>query len=158
MNPLDRDYQKDVKINEHELEKEWTEQPSLYMYYAEAHAEAIYQKDLAKSRLDLFYAKMYGSIKKSWEKYFDTKPTEPAIKEYILQHSGYKEKEQTLIDLTRDVNILSAAKTSMEHRKKALENLVSLKITGFYAEPSANKIINKNTRITGAEKFKRRRK
>lgn len=132
---MTRDYKKDVEIDEHNIEQEWLEHSSLYLYYAEAHADAVHEKDMAKSRLDLTYAQLYSNIKKDWEKYFNDKPTEPAIKEYILSDPSYKKAERALIDSARDANIMLAAKTAFDHRKRALENLVSLKIGGFYSEP-----------------------
>ncbi len=132
---MNRDYQKDAHINPEDLEGEWLEQPSLYLYYAEAHANALHDKDLAKSLLDLQFAKMYSKIKKQWDKYFDDKPTETAIKEYICSHPAYRKLELEFIDAVRASNIMLAAKTAMDHRKKALENLVHLRISGHNAEP-----------------------
>ena len=43
-----RDYRQDIKINEFELEQEWIEQASLFLYYAEAHVEALHISDLKK--------------------------------------------------------------------------------------------------------------
>lgn len=132
---MDGDYKKDITIDEYNLEAEWLEQPSLFLYYAEAHATALHERDMAKSRLDLQYAKAYSSIKKNWEKYFDAKPTEPAIKEYILKSPSYQKAERALINSAKNANIMLAAKTAFDHRKRALENLVSLKIAGFHSEP-----------------------
>ena len=132
---MNRDFKEDIHIDEHNLEGEWLEQPSYFLYYAEAHAEALYERDMAKSRLDLQYAKMYSDIKKNWEKYFDSKPTEPAIKEFIMKHPAYQTLERKLIEAAKDVNLLLSVKTAFDHRRRALENLVSLKIAGFHSEP-----------------------
>ena len=35
---MDRDIQKDLAIDDNNLDGEWTEQGSLFFYYAEAHA------------------------------------------------------------------------------------------------------------------------
>lgn len=137
---MDRDFKEDVKINPNRLEEEWIEQPSLYVYYAEAHADALHQRDLAKSRMDYTYSMMYSDVKKNWEKHFDKQPTEAALKEFILKNTKYKKAERVLIDAAKNANILAGAKTAMDHRKRALENLVSLKISGFHSEPSANRI------------------
>lgn len=130
-----KDYNKDIKIDEHNLESEWIEQASHFLYYAEAHAEALHIKDLAKAKCDYVYAVLYSEIKKDWNKIFDSKPTEPAIKEYIASHKKFKIAERKHINACKDANIMLAAKTAFEHRKAALSNLTSLKIGGFYAEP-----------------------
>lgn len=128
-------YKEDVKIDPENLENEWMEQPSLFLYYAEAHADAMHEKDMAKSRLDLCYARMYADIKKNWSNHFESKPTEPALKEYIYKSSKYQKAERTLIDAVKSANVMLGAKTAFDHRKRALENLVSLRISGFHSEP-----------------------
>ena len=163
---MERDYKKDIIINENDLENEWIMQPSLYLHYADAHATALYERDLAKSKLEYTYAKMYSDIKKNWDKYFDTKPTEPAIKEYILSHPNLKKVEAKYTKACYSANALLAAKSAFDQRKVALQNLVQLRISGFYSEPKAPKnssinkgghkqrkeIINKNKRLRKAKK------
>lgn len=134
-----REYKKDIRINENNLEDEWINQPSLFLYYAEAHAEAIHERDLAKAKTEYVYAIMYSDIKTNWEKSFDNKPTEPAIKESILKHPKYKKSERAFIDASKNMNLMLAAKTAFDHRKMALSNLTSLKIGGFYSEPRNKK-------------------
>lgn len=140
------DYKKDIKIDESNLEMEWLEQPAYYLYYAEAHSDALYERDLAKSKVDYKYAMLYTDVKQNWEKHFDSKPTEPAIKEFILSNSEFREEERKYLEACRTANTLAAAKTAFDHRKRALENLVSLKISGFYAEPR-----NKQRRIKSSK-------
>lgn len=128
-------YKDAIKINEDDLESEWLTQPSYYLYFSEAHAEALYEKDLAKARMEYVFATLYSDIRKNWKKYFDQKPTEPAIKAHISCSKEYRSKERKFIDATKNANILLGAKIGFEHRKNALSNLVSLKIGGFYSEP-----------------------
>ena len=128
-------YKEAIKINEEDLEGEWLTQPSYYLYFAEAHAEALYEKDLAKAKMDYTFATIYADIKKNWKAYFDSKPTEAAIKENINCSEEYKKAEMEHIEATKNANILFGAKVGFEHRKMALSNLVSLKIGGFYSEP-----------------------
>jgi len=132
---MEHNYLEDIKINEDDLPNEWLIQASLFLHYAEAQAEALHVKDLAKSQMDYTFATLYSNIKKNWKEYFDSKPTEAAIKENINCSKEYREAGRNYIDATKDANILLAAKTAFEHRKMALSNLVSLKIGGFYGEP-----------------------
>ena len=129
------DYKKDIKIDENNLKQEWIEQASHFLYYAEAHAEALHIRDLKKAKLEYVYAVMYSEIKKDWGKFFKDKPTESAIKEHIAMNSKFKKSERKYINSCKDANLMLAAKMAFEHRKKALENLTSLKIGGFYSEP-----------------------
>lgn len=132
---MDIDYNEAIKIHENDLENDWLEQASFYLYFAEAHANALHERDLAKARCDYTYAVMYSEIKKDWKKCFDSKPTEPAIKEYIAKQKKYKVAERKYFDASKDANVLLGVKTAFEHRKLALSNLTSLKIGGFYSEP-----------------------
>lgn len=135
----DRDYAEEVKINAADLESEWLEQGSYYLHYGEGHANAIFDKDISKSELDYVHSVLYDEVKTDWKKHFDTKPTEVAIKEWITRNPRHRKAELAFIKATRDANVLLNVKNSFEHRKKALENLVSLKITGMYSEPT-NKV------------------
>lgn len=153
-----RDYKEDIKINEHDLEKEWIEQPSLFLYYADAHADAVYERDLAKSKAEYTYAVMYSGIKKHWDKYFDSKPTEPAIKEYIISNPKYRKVEKIFLTASHYVNAMLAAKTAFDHRKLALSNLTSLKIGGFYSEPRNKKRDVDNMKTAQRRSLNKRRK
>lgn len=132
---MERDIKKDLAIDDSNLEGEWSEQGSLFYYYAEAHVEAVHTKDIKKAKLDYVYAIMYSDLKKDWGKVWDAKPTEPALKEHIYSAEKYKKAERAYINATKDAGLMLAAKQAFEHRKKALENKVSLKIGGFYSEP-----------------------
>ncbi len=132
---MEIDIREAIKIDDNDLESEWSKQASHFLYFAEAHAEAIHTRDIKKSKMEYVYAIMYSEIKKDWAKVFDAKPTEPAIKAHIETTKKYKIAERKFIDSTEDVNMMLAAKQAFEHRKKALENKVSLKIGGFYSEP-----------------------
>jgi len=152
----DRDYQKDIIIDEGNLEEEWLMQPSLYLHYADAHATALNERDLAKSKLEYTYAKMYSDIKKKWDKYFDSKPTEAAIKEFILSHSHFKKSEAKYIKACYNVNTLLAVKTAFDQRKAALQNIVQLKITGIYAEPKKPNLEARNEHLAYLRKRKKK--
>jgi hypothetical protein len=138
---MERDYSKDIEINENDLEAEWLEQPSLMLYYSERYAEAIHKRDMRKIRLDYVFADIDSDIRKNWNKHFDSKPTEVALKNYITKDARYRKAEKLHINAVRDVNILAGVKTSFDHRKRALENLVSLRISGFHSEPKRQRQI-----------------
>jgi len=138
----ERDFQADTIIDKDNLEGEWLEQASLYLYYAEAYSEAVYRRDKIKVKLEYCYAATYNKIKTNYDRYFDNKPTEAAIKERVILDSTYQKTILSLAKANKLVNDMAAAKTAMEHRKKALENLVQLKISGLYSEPKQRKRIN----------------
>jgi hypothetical protein len=135
----ERDYKKDIEIDPNNLEQEWIEQPSLFLHYSDAYAEASFQRDKKKAFLDYTYSKLYAQIKSDWSEHFDSKPTEPACKEWIVRHEDYRKAEKSFILAQKNANILLNVKTAFDQRKHALSNLTSLKIGGFYSEPRNKK-------------------
>ena len=143
-----RDYNKDIEIDENDLEGEWLVHPAIVMYYNKAFADAQYNRDKLKIKLDQESAKLDSDVRKNWKDLnFDSKPTENAIRSYILLHPNYRKAEIKHLKAIREVVMLTGVRNSFEHRKKALENIVSLRITGFHSEPR-NKVkqINHNVR------------
>jgi len=131
-----RDYHKDIEIDINNLEGEWIEQGSRYLYYAEALADAMDTRDRSKQNMEVVSARVDLLLRKSWnEKYPDLKMTEASIKSTILLDAHYKKALDLYNKAHHNVNLLAAAKSAFEHRKKALENLVSLHITGFHSSP-----------------------
>lgn len=132
----DRDYNKDIQIDENDLENEWIEHPSIVLYYNEAFSDAQYNRDKLKIKLDQTSAKLDSAVRKDWAKYgFESKPTETALRNYILLHPDYRKDELEHLKSVREVTLLTGVRSSFEHRKKALENIVSLRISGFHSEP-----------------------
>ena len=130
----------DIKIDVANLESEVIEQPSLYLHYSDLYAEAIEARDDAKQRLELRYSQVESKIRDEWDLYFKEKPTEPAIKGKILQDSSYRKAQKALNNANKTVNVMKGIVTSFEHRKKAIESAVSLRIGGFYSEPRKRQI------------------
>ncbi|RLD78262.1 MAG: hypothetical protein DRJ07_13455 [Bacteroidetes bacterium] len=136
MTTTNLDYVKDIRINEHDLESEWINQPSLMMQYNELYAVAVFERDSLKVKLDYTAAKLDSEIRKDYSKFgFESKPTEAAIKSAILFQKQYVRTMKKTLLAAKQANLMAGVRTSMDHRKKALENLVTLKVTGFYSEP-----------------------
>jgi hypothetical protein len=142
-----RDYNEDLKIDVKNLEGEWVEQPSLYMYYSEAYSEAIRDRDNAKNDLEIADAQLDRDIRRDWEKHFDKPPTETAIKGWIIQQEKHKKQLAIFSEKSHNANLLQSAKNAFDHRRKALENLVSLMITGFHSEPKVSKQITQGVHL-----------
>lgn len=130
----------DIRIDKTVLEDECLEQPSLYMYYSEKYAEALETKETAKQRVELVYAQTESKIRKDWKLYFEKQPTEPAIKGEVLQDPYYRKAQNLSNKANKTANVLKGIVTSFDHRKKALENVISLRVTGYYAEPKPRQV------------------
>ena len=134
----DMDYKKEIKINPDNLEHEWLIQPSNYLDACELYSDAIEIRDKAKLKLDVVYAELDAKVRKNYSKYFDSKPTETQIKQWILLRKEYQKAEYALIRANKSANNMLGVKQSFEHKKAALGNIVQMKLSGYYSEPSIN--------------------
>jgi len=132
---IERNWRSDLEVNSNNLEEEWIIQPSLYMYYSEKYANAVLERDKSKRDLELVEAKLDLFIHQNWETEFSKQPSELLRRDYVISQSEYKEKLDLLINANYKVNLLQSAKNAFEHRKKALEQIVTMNITGYHSEP-----------------------
>jgi hypothetical protein len=128
------DFKSDIQIDDSILDKEWILQPKLYMKWLEYEAICSNKVDKLKSELELLEATLYKFILSNNEK----KPTEKAIEMEIISNPGYQELNNKLIESRFELKIASGAVSAFDHKKKALERLVDLYITGYNAEPRQN--------------------
>lgn len=127
------DYEKDVQIDLNRLETEWHKQASLFYKYSKMLADSDYELTEQKDHLDFVYAKLDGQYR---EELAGGKVTEAMIKNNITTNEKYVKAQAKLRDLKYQHNIINAAVKSLEHKKKALENLVQLHLSGYFAQPS----------------------
>ena len=79
------EYERDLKLDRDNLDREWEKQATLFMKWAERHAEALYERDRKKEKLDLVRAELDASLRANPELFgFDKKPTESAISAWII--------------------------------------------------------------------------
>jgi len=122
----DTTFSEDVKINQSNLDWHFEMQPMLYLKWAERHAQAVFEMDKAKEQLDLVKAEVDAEIREDPEKFGLSKVTEAAVSNSILQHPSVLKANGTLIEARKNVNIMTAAKEAMAHKKKSLEMLAQL--------------------------------
>lgn len=134
----ERKFKEDVKVSR-DLESEWEKQASLYMYYSEQWADAVFERDKLKEQLDVTRAEADKEIRDSPEEFGLSKVTESAISAAIVLHDKVREAILNLNEANRNMNILSAAREAMAHKKKALEMLVNIRLSGNSAEPKVGK-------------------
>lgn len=109
-------------IDPNALDVEWIRQPALYQKYARLVARAEYMKDQLYSKLD-------RDIRFNFKKYgFDSKPTEVAILSTIKGNKRFLKIQYTHRKLIGETKAL-------EHKKKALEKLADLYLSGYWARP-----------------------
>lgn len=132
-------YKKDVEINPNQLDLEWLRQPALYQKYAGEAAYARDRRDRAKDKLEVVKAQVDGDVRQNPGNYGftgDKKPTEGAITSAVIQSEGYQEANEEYLKSKLECDIIQSAVLAMEQRKYALENLVKLLNSSYFASPS----------------------
>lgn len=152
----------DPGIDEHQLDKEWVNQPRMYYKYAKMAADARMASDQAKSQLEVVEADVARSIRNEPGSYGLSKITENAIKETIPLQRDYQEALAKVIETRHHMDVVNAAVAALDHRKKALEKLVELHNASYYATPRSPSGTKEDRDDAGmreiAERTKRKRK
>lgn len=129
-------YEKDLEINSNNLQGEWEKQAPLYMYYAKEAAKLEREKDLTKELMEVTKAELDAQIRENPSSFTKApKLTESIVSNITTEHKRYREAFSKYIEIKYTHAILSSAVKAFEHKKKALENLVMLSLSGWYAEP-----------------------
>lgn len=139
------DFKRDVEINPNQLDVEWLRQPFLYQKYAEEAAHARDRRDRAKDALEVVKAQVDGDVRANPVNYGftgDKKPTESAIASAILQSEEYQEANEKYLKAKLECDLIQSAVLSIEQRKSALENLVKLLNSSYFAAPLTPRDLN----------------
>ena len=130
-----------MEVDLNNLEREWSEQAKRHYEFCKIAAERRKVHAMKKAALDVAEAQAAKAIRKKPDKYgTDGKLTEPMVKASISLHPLYAKAEQEVIDAKYDLDIAEAAVSASEHRKKALENEVSLWSQGYFAKPKTSRL------------------
>ena len=127
----------DFQIDENALDQEWIKQPSLFSKYAKTAADARMEMDEAKNSLEVIKAEVSVSIRREPETHGLAKVTEASLKELVECCDQVRVANTILIEQRHHYEIMQAAVGAMDHRKKALEGLVSLFLADYYSQPRA---------------------
>lgn len=142
----------DVAIDISSLEYEWTRQSSLYMKWSIRLGQCIDQKD----RLDAQYDRVKRQMerKKSELNLLSkrdprrlklpegTKPTVDIINAWVLTNEeivSFQDQLDSISDemskVKKNIEIFTAAQTALVHKKKSLEMLTEMILSGYYTDP-----------------------
>ena len=125
------------EIDANRLDAEWVSQAKRYHHYAEKLAECRRAWEQAKAERDIVAAEKDKEIRSHPGRFGLEKVTEPVVEKTILLSKGYQAANQAVIEAKYALDIVQAAVDTLDHKKKALENLVSLRLSDYYAEPRA---------------------
>lgn len=129
-------YQSLVELDADKLDEHWIDQPRLFMKYALKLADARADVDEAKANLELVRATAEVAIRADPAGHGVEKVTEKAIEAAVETSATYRNAVADLNDARRRMGRLDAVVQSLEHRKRALEGMVSLHGMGYFAEPT----------------------
>ena len=131
------------ELDKYRLDEEWVSQVALYHGHATKLAEAREEFERAKAARDVVYAELDRDIRANPGAFGlgedDRRVTESAIRNAALLQKRYTRAENRVINAKHDVDIHAVAVETLDHRKKALENLVQLQLANYFAEPKAPK-------------------
>lgn len=155
------------ELDENNLVEEWINQPRMYFKYSELltaakeeAARCVARVEIAQDELKEVKAKLDIFLRKNTTKIFgkDSKPTENAIANRIMIHVKYKAAKteiyklgEELIKANSEVSTYYSAVHTLDHRKSALERLVSLHGQNYFSVPQAVDSVSKET-IDGQQK------
>ena len=148
----------DFQIDQDNLDKEWEKQPSLYSKYARATADARREMDEAKSSLEVTKAERALYIRSNLVLYNLTKITESQLSQMVEVEEDVKTAMSNLIEARHHYEVLQAAVGALDHKKKALESLVSLWLADYFATPRAKGAAKEKMEEMEKQKLRRKRK
>ena len=124
-----------LSIDPDRLDKEWLGQPGLFFEWAERAASARQAHDRAKVERDVVKADLSRSIREDPVKFDLEKVTESQVTAAILLQPEFKEAEEAVADAAYAMRMADAAVTALDHRRRALENLVHLHGQNYFSSP-----------------------
>jgi len=148
-----REYEKDITIDKDDLVTEWLKQSDLHFYYRIRYIQAQTRERDVKEKLEVIRAEVDLEIRQSDpEDYNLSKFTDKAIDSILKSDDKVIKALEKYNKSKKTTGILQAAVDSLEHKKKALENLSQYWLAGFFSQPSnkkmeeisAKKMIEKN--------------
>jgi hypothetical protein len=127
-----------VDIDELLLDKEWAMQPRLVLKWSAKLAEARKELAEAKADFEIVKADLGVDIRKNPAGYGMVKTTDNSVKECLVRQPQYSRALQQVIDAQYEVDLLEGVTDALEHRKFALNNLVTLQGREFFSVPNGN--------------------
>ncbi len=127
----------DIHPDPNRLDEEWVGQPRLRFRYGQELAEARRTLAQAKAELDVVEAELSLRVRAKPDEYDLEKVTEAVVSATVEVQPKRKRARQAVVDAQHEVDVLDAAVSAIDHRKKALEDLVQLHLAGYFATPRA---------------------
>ncbi len=129
------------------LHIECQRQSSYYLEVCDLLADANEHKSKCKKHLDYIYHYLYAKVQSSWRKYFKEKPTIDATKAWVFTNKKYLKAQDKYFKASKEVDRLIGVRSSLDHKKKSLELVISLYNSGYWSEPHLKgEVLNSKTK------------
>ncbi len=125
----------DIDLNR--LDEEWLNQPKIFFEYARRLATAHIRESEARAEREVVKAELDLKVRKNLKKYKidNVKLTEAVILGVVHNLPEYKSAQKARLIRKHRTDILQAAINALNHRKSALERLVSLHGQNYFSTP-----------------------
>lgn len=127
-----------LNIDINRLDDEWLRQPHLYGEIADQLAEARRSLEQAKARLEITRAQIADEVRTNPKDYGIDRVSQPKVEAAVNRHRKVRLRTKSLIQAQYEVNVLQGAAVAMDHKKRALENLVKLHGQNYFSSPTAS--------------------
>jgi hypothetical protein len=130
-------YEQDMIIDEAALDIEWRDQAALALKYGRYWAECRQELQLAEENIKLVRSELVKQANEDPEQHLEgIKPTAPVVEAYYRNHKRHKQAKQDWVDAQFEANMAEIAYKAITYdRKTALENLVKLLQSSYFAGP-----------------------
>jgi len=126
-----------IRIDQHALDVEWLRQAELYFEYASLLVDQRLDVDAKKSNIDIVKAESDKDIRNNPGRFGIVKVTEACVGSALNGHPNVIEAVKEHRDAKHDQGMLEAAVAALDHKKRALEKLVDLHHSSYFARPQA---------------------
>lgn len=124
-----------VEIDPFRLDEEWVKQPRFYHEWAVRLSAMRRLRDQAKAGLDVVRAEVWAQVAADPAAAGLVKTTDTALGNAVVADKRVQAARKALIDAEHEVDVLEAAVAAIDQRKRALESLVQLHLSDYYATP-----------------------
>jgi len=129
------DYEKEMSIDESQIDMECLDQAKLMLKVTRLEAELDRDEDNAKENKELVFAELDKEIRSDPAKFKIEKVTEASIKSTILSNKQYIAASQKFINAKFEAKCGSGAVRACDQRKSMLETLAKLHGQSYFAGP-----------------------
>lgn len=116
------------------LDDEWQRIAKLFRNCSRARAKQKKRVDATKAYFELVEAKLKMKVYKDPEKY-DTKSTDKAVENCVITLPEYQEAQKDWIESKYKLDLLDGICDSVQIKRRALEDLVTLQGRDYWADP-----------------------